>query len=146
MTKFTSLDLTPFYRNSIGVDRLFDRLIDQMDHASGTNYPPYNIIKTGDNSFEVQIAVAGFSEGEIDITVKDGNLVVTGNKDPEIETDATAYLYRGISARRFVRTFSLADYVEVATAVSRNGILSITLERKIPEELKPKTIAITYTN
>ena len=146
MTKFTSLDLTPFYRNSIGVDRLFDRLIDQMDHASGTNYPPYNIIKTGDNSFEVQIAVAGFSECEIDIVVKDGNLVVTGNKDPEIETDATAYLYRGISARRFVRTFSLADYVEVATAVSRNGILSITLERKIPEELKPKTIAITYAN
>jgi molecular chaperone IbpA len=146
MTKFTSLDLTPFYRNSIGVDRFFDRLIDQMDHASGTNYPPYNIIKTGDNSFEVQIAVAGFSEGEIDITVKDGNLVVTGNKDPEVETDATAYLYRGISARRFVRTFSLADYVEVATAVSRNGILSITLERKIPEELKPKTIAITYVN
>ena len=146
MTKFTSLDLTPFYRNSIGVDRLFDRLIDQMDHASGTNYPPYNIIKTGDNSFEVQIAVAGFSEGEIDITVKDGNLVVTGNKDPEVETDATAYLYRGISARRFVRSFSLADYVEVATAVSRYGILSITLERKIPEELKPKTIAITYAN
>ena len=146
MTKFTSLDLTPFYRNSIGVDRLFDRLIDQMDHASGTNYPPYNIIKTGDNSFEVQIAVAGFSEGEIDIVVKDGNLVVTGNKDPEVETDATAYLYRGISARRFVRSFSLADYVEVATAVSRNGILSIILERKIPEELKPKTIAITYAN
>jgi molecular chaperone IbpA len=146
MTKFTALDLTPFYRNNIGVDRLFDRLIDQMDHASGTNYPPYNIIKTGDNSFEVQIAVAGFSEGEIDIVVKDGNLVVTGNKDPEIETDTTTYLYRGISARRFVRSFSLADYVEVVNAVSRNGILSITLERKIPEELKPKTIAITYIN
>jgi molecular chaperone IbpA len=146
MTKFTSLDLTPFYRNSIGVDRLFDRLIDQMDHASATNYPPYNIIKTGENSFEVQIAVAGFSEGEIDITVNDGNLVVTGNKDLEVETDATAYLYRGISARRFVRSFSLADYVEVVNAVSRNGILSITLERKIPEELKPKTIAITYVN
>jgi molecular chaperone IbpA len=146
MTKFTSLDLTPFYRNSIGVDRLFDRLIDQMDHASGTNYPPYNIIKTGENSFEVQIAVAGFGEGEIDITVNDGNLVVTGNKDSEVETDTTAYLYRGISARRFVRSFSLADYVEVVNAVSRNGILSITLERKIPEELKPKTIAITYSN
>ena len=146
MTKFTSLDLTPFYRNSIGVDRLFDRLIDQMDHASGTNYPPYNIIKTGENSFEVQIAVAGFGEGEIDITVNDGNLVVTGNKDSEAETDTTAYLYRGISARRFVRSFSLADYVEVVNAVSRNGILSITLERKIPEELKPKTIAITYSN
>ena len=146
MTKFTSLDLTPFYRNSIGVDRLFDRLIDQMDHASGTNYPPYNIIKTGENSFEVQIAVAGFGEGEIDITVNDGNLVVTGNKDSEAETETTAYLYRGISARRFVRSFSLADYVEVVNAVSRNGILSITLERKIPEELKPKTIAITYSN
>lgn len=146
MTKFTALDLTPFYRSSIGVDRLFDKLIDQMDHASGTNYPPYNIIKTGDNSFEVQIAVAGFSEGEIDITVKDGNLVVTGNKDPESETDTATYLYRGISARRFVRSFSLADYVEVVNAISRNGILSVTLERKIPEELKPKTIAITYTN
>jgi molecular chaperone IbpA len=144
MTKFTSLDLTPFYRNSIGVDRLFDRLIDQMDHASGTNYPPYNIIKTGENSFEVQIAVAGFDQGEIDITVKDGNLVVTGNKTLEMENDTTVYLYQGISARRFVRSFSLADYVEVVNAVSRNGILSITLERQIPEELKPKTIEITY--
>jgi len=146
MTKFTSLDLTPFYRNSIGVDRLFDRLIDQMDHASGTNYPPYNIIKTGANNFEVQIAVAGFGEGEIDITVNDGNLVVTGNKDPEVLSTETTYLYQGISARRFVRSFSLADHVEVIDAVNRNGILSINLERKIPEELKPKTIAITYEN
>jgi len=83
MTKLTALDLNPFYRNSIGVDKLFDRIINQIDTASTQNYPPYNILKTGENTFEVQVAVAGFNQGEIEVAVRDANLVITGEKLPE---------------------------------------------------------------
>jgi molecular chaperone IbpA len=146
MTRLTSLDLSPFYRNSIGVDRLFDRLINQIDTAASTNYPPYNIVKTGENTFEVQVAVAGFSQGEIEVSVKDGNLIVTGEKINADLPEGHEYTHQGISARRFVRTFSLADYVEVESAIARDGILTVKLERHIPEAMKPKTIAITYAN
>lgn len=144
MTKLTSLDLSPLYRNSIGIDNWLTRVLDQIDHTSSTNYPPYNIIKHDDNTFEVQVAVAGFSEGEVEVAVKDGNLVITGEKQPEAQIVGTEYLHQGISARRFIRTFSLADYVEVVDASSRDGILTVRLERKLPEAMKPKTIAINY--
>ena len=144
MTKFTSMDLSPFYRNSIGVDRLFDRLINQMDTGSANNYPPYNIIKKDENNFEVEVAVAGFSQGEISVDVRDSNLIISGEKKEfEVEPE---YLYHGISARRFVRSFSLSEYVEVVTALVKDGILTIKLERRLPEAMKPKTIAITYAN
>jgi molecular chaperone IbpA len=140
------MDLSPFYRNSIGVDRLFDRLINQIDTTASTNYPPYNIVKTGENTFEVQVAVAGFSQGEIEISVKDGDLIITGEKLSTDLPDGHEYTHQGISARRFVRSFSLADYVEVDSAEARDGILTVKLERHIPEAMKPKTIAITYAN
>jgi len=145
MTKLTTLDLSPLYRNSIGIDNWITRVLDQIDHTAQTNYPPYNIIKHDDNTFEVQVAVAGFGEGEVEISVKDGNLVISGEKQPEAQIVGTEYLHQGISARRFVRTFSLADYVEVIDARSQDGILTVRLERKLPEAMKPKTIAITYT-
>jgi molecular chaperone IbpA len=145
MTKLTTLDLSPLYRNSIGIDNWLTRVLDQIDHTSQTNYPPYNIIKHDENTFEVQVAVAGFGEGEVEISVKDGNLVISGEKQPEAQIVGTEYLYQGISARRFVRTFSLADYVEVVDASSKDGILTVRLERKLPEAMKPKTIAINYT-
>jgi molecular chaperone IbpA len=144
MTKLTTLDLSPLYRNSIGIDNWITRVLDQIDHTAQTNYPPYNIIKHDDNTFEVQVAVAGFGEGEVEIGVKDGNLVISGEKQPEAQIVGTEYLHQGISARRFVRTFSLADYVEVIDARSQDGILTVRLERKLPEAMKPKTIAITY--
>jgi len=144
MTKLTSLDLSPLYRNSIGIDNWLTRVLDQVDHASTTNYPPYNIIKHDENTFEVQVAVAGFSQGEVEVAVKDGNLVITGERQPEAQLVGTEYLHQGISARRFIRTFSLADYVEVVDATSANGILTVRLERKLPESMKPKTIAISY--
>jgi molecular chaperone IbpA len=146
MTRLTSLDLSPFYRSSIGVDRLFDRLINQIDTTTSTNYPPYNIVKTGENTFEVQVAVAGFSQGEIEVSVKDGNLIITGEKLGTELPEGHEYTHQGISARRFVRSFSLADYVEVESAIAKDGILTVRLERHIPEAMKPKTIAITYTN
>ena len=145
MTKITAMDLAPLYRNSIGIDNWISRVLDQIDHTSQTNYPPYNIIKYDENTFEVQVAVAGFSEGEVEVSVKDGNLVITGEKQPEAQVVGTEYLHQGISARRFIRTFSLADYVEVVDASSRDGILTVRLERRLPEAMKPKTIAINYT-
>ena len=146
MTKITTLDLNPFYRNSIGVDRLFDRMMHQIDTAaaSTTNYPPYNIVKTGESTYEIQVAVAGFTQGEVTVNVNDGQLVITGEKEKTDLPEGHAYEYQGISARRFIRTFTLADYVEVTDAASKDGILTVSLERQIPEAMKPKTIAITY--
>ena len=144
MTKLTTLDLSPLYRNSIGIDNWIARVLDQIDHTSQTNYPPYNIIKHDENTFEVQVAVAGFGQGDVEVNVNDGNLVISGEKQPEAQIVGTEYLYQGISARRFVRTFSLADYVEVVDATSRDGILTVRLERKLPEAMKPKAIAISY--
>jgi len=144
MTKITSFDITPFYRNAIGVDRLFDRIVNQIDHAA-TNYPPYNIVETGENTYEVQVAVAGFNQGDLEITVKDGEIIITGEKT---ETTPEGYIFRhqGISARKFIRTFSLGDHVEVKDAVAKDGILSVKLERVIPDSAKPKTIAINYAS
>ena len=143
MTKITSLDLTPFYRNTIGMDRLFDRIVSQFDHAAQTNYPPYDIVKTGDDSYEIRVAVAGFAQGEVDVTFHEGQLVITGEKNTE---EAVNYLHHGISARKFTRSFQLAEYVEVKSAIAQDGILTVRLERIVPETAKPKTIAITYTS
>lgn len=143
MTKITTLDLNPFYRNSVGVDRLFDRLMHQMDTAGSTNYPPYNIMRTGDETYAIQLAVAGFGQGDIGIEVRDSNLIITGEKQEE-STNVVEFIHQGISARKFQRSFSLADYVEVEGATVKDGILTIQLERKIPEAMKPKTIAISY--
>jgi molecular chaperone IbpA len=144
MTRLTTMDLNPFYRNSVGIDRLFDRLMHQVDTAGSTNYPPYNILKTGDNSYKIEIAVAGFAQGEVSVNVNEGNLVITGEKNITDLPDGYTYEHQGISARRFLRSFTLADYVEVTDAASKDGILTITLERQVPEAMKPKTIAISY--
>lgn len=146
MTKITTLDLNPFYRNSVGVDRLFDRLMGQIDSGSNQNYPPYNIVKTGDNSYEIQVAVAGFTQGEVTVNVNEGNLIITGEKVMADLPAGHVYEHQGISARRFLRTFTLADYVEVTSAASRDGILVVKLQRQVPEAMKPKTIAIAYEN
>jgi molecular chaperone IbpA len=145
MTKLTSLDLTPFYRQAIGIDSLFDRLMHNIDLASSNanNYPPYNIVKTNEDSYEIQIAVAGFAEGEVEINFHEGQLVITGEKNTD--DSETQYLHRGISARKFIRTFQLSDYVEVREAGMKDGILTVSLQRIVPEEMKPKRIAISYT-
>jgi molecular chaperone IbpA len=145
MTKITTLDLSPFYRNSIGVDRLFDRMMHQIDTAtSTTNYPPYNIVKTGENTYEIHVAVAGFTQGEVTVNVNEGQLIIVGEKLSTDLPEGHTYEHQGISARRFIRTFTLADYVEVTSATSRDGILTVKLERQVPEAMKPKTIAISY--
>jgi molecular chaperone IbpA len=143
MTKITSFDLTPFYRSTVGIDNLFDRITRNIDMAANAgNYPPYDIIKTGDETYEIRLAVAGFTLSDINIEVKDGQLIVegTGLGVPE----GMDYLHHGISSRGFIRTFQLSDYVEVRNAVMKDGILTVKLERIIPEAMKPKKIAITY--
>jgi len=146
MTKITALDLNPFYRNSIGVDRLFDRILNQIDSTANTNYPPYNLLETGENSYELQLAVAGFTQGEIEINVKEGEVIVSGEKVLEDLPEGHKYHHQGISARRFIRSWTLGNYVEVQNAIVQDGILTIKLERLVPEAMKPKTIAITYAS
>jgi molecular chaperone IbpA len=143
MTKITTLDLSPFYRASIGVDRLFNRIVNQIDTTTTTNYPPYNIVKTGDNTFEIQVAVAGFTQGELEVNFHDGQLIVTGEKKI-IPNPDHVYQHQGISARKFMRTWPLVDYMEVIDAVAKDGILTVSLEQRLPEAMKPKAIAITY--
>jgi molecular chaperone IbpA len=143
MTKLTTLDLTPFYRNSIGIDRLFDRIVNQIDSAASTNYPPYDIVRTGDETYEIRVAVAGFVQADIDVEFNNGTLIVKGEKATEQGAEVE-YLHHGISGRSFIRTFSVAEYVEVKDAVLADGILTVKLERLVPESQKPKKIAVSY--
>jgi molecular chaperone IbpA len=134
-----TFDLTPFYRHSIGFDHLeniFDSMIKLNDVSD--NYPPYNIQSNGKDNYTIELAVAGFEEENLSINLDNGVLTISGNKDD----NNPQYMHCGIANRSFRRTFRLAEYVEVIGAGMKNGILQIHLERKIPEELKPKNIEI----
>jgi Molecular chaperone (small heat shock protein) len=135
-----TIDLTPLYRNSIG----FDRLASLLDSALRTDsvtpgYPPYNIEMLGENRYAITLAVAGFEQSELELTVEKGVLTVRGKKAKEEERK---YLHQGIANRAFERKFNLADYVEVTGADLQNGLLTISLVKEIPEAMKPRTIAI----
>jgi molecular chaperone IbpA len=134
-------DLSPLYRSTVGFDRLAN-ILDQVMSAdvSQTTYPPYNIEKTGENAYRITIAVAGFSDDELSIEAREGQLVVTGRK-AESEEQAS-FLHRGIATRAFERRFQLADHVRAAEAVTENGLLHIDLVREVPEALKPRKIEI----
>lgn len=136
-----TIDLTPLYRSSIGFDRLSSLLNTALraDQAA-SGYPPYNIEVQAENQYAITLAVAGFSEAELDIQVKEGVLTVRGKKS-QAESD-TEYLYQGIATRTFERRFNLADYVEVSGAQLKQGLLIISLKREIPEALKPRQIPI----
>ena len=137
-----SIDIPTVRRFGIGFDSLIDEILRAGNNTS-TNYPPYNIIKTGEESVTIEIAVAGFEEGDVKITLNNRTLHILGNNSsPEIEN--WEYLHRGLSRRNFTLKFPLYEHVEVINASVKNGILSIHLERVIPEEKKPKDIAINY--
>jgi len=136
-----NIDYTPFYRSTVGFDRLFS-LLDNMAHPDqGQSYPPYNIERTGDDSYRISMAVAGFAENEIQIEVKQNSLSVSAEKEAA-ENENREVLFQGIAARSFERKFQLADHVEVREASLENGLLHIDLVREIPEAMKPKKIAI----
>lgn len=134
-----NFDLTPLYRATVGFDRIAD-VMDRALSADVTSYPPYNIEKTGEDTYRISIAVAGFSADELNVEVKDGAVIVLGRKAAEDE--ARAYLHRGIATRAFERRFALADHVRVEGAGHENGMLNIDLVREIPEALKPRKIEI----
>jgi molecular chaperone IbpA len=133
-------DFAPLYRSTVGFDRLFNMLDQAARVEPMTNWPPYNIERSGDDQYRITLAVAGFSPDEIELTQHERTLLVTGNKRSEPE--GTQILHRGIATRAFRQTFSLADHVEVKAASLENGLLVIELAREVPEELKPRRIEI----
>lgn len=137
-----SLDIPSIHKFAVGFDSVFDELL--RTTAQTTNYPPYNIVKHSEDKFSIELAVAGFKDGDIDVQVERNQLTVTGEQSINLD-QPVEYLHRGISSRNFVRTWTLADHVEIKGAEVANGILTINLERIIPEEQKPKKIAINYT-
>jgi molecular chaperone IbpA len=130
------LDFAPLFRSTVGYDRLLD-LLDAADTAQG--YPPYNIERTEENRYRISIAVAGFGENDLNVEVRVGVLHVTGKRE---DAEKSSYLYHGIAGRAFERRFQLAEHVEVKGAKLENGLLHIELERVVPEEKKPRRIAI----
>src|SRR6059058_5900154 len=135
-------DFSPLFRSTIGFDRL-TRLVDaatRVDSAS-LAYPPYNIEKTGEDAYRLTMAVAGFSPAELDITVQENTLLVTGKAQKEDENGG-GYLHRGIARRSFERRFSLADHMKVTGASLDNGLLHVDVVREVPEAAKPRTIKI----
>jgi len=143
-----SFDVPQLHKFGIGFDNMFDELMRVTAQQGTNNYPPHNVIKTGDNTVTIEVAVAGFAEGEIDLALEKRLLTITGSRAPveEKEDEIYEYLHRGISRRDFKHTFTLAEHVEVKSATISNGILAVHLEREVPEEAKPKSIAITYQN
>jgi molecular chaperone IbpA len=134
------LDLTPLYKSSIGFDHL-SSILDQLSSLEAdSGFPPYNIERLGENAYRVTMAVAGFSENDLSIEVKEGTLTVRGQKAPEER--GRQYIHQGIAARNFERRFRLAEYVEVSGATLENGLLHVDLKRELPEAMKPRTIAI----
>jgi molecular chaperone IbpA len=135
-----TLDFSPLFRSTVGFDRLFD-LLDSYAEQSG-GYPPYNIERVDDTHYRITLAVAGFAEKDLSIEVKEGVLTVTGQRDEQEKPAERGYLYQGIAGRAFERRFQLAEHVEVRNAKLENGLLHVELERLIPEEKKPRRIAI----
>jgi molecular chaperone IbpA len=136
-----TLNLDPFWRTSIGFDRLFDLVDQSLRFEPEDHYPPCNIVRTGENTYRISLAVAGFKPEQIAVTLDQNTLVVTGQSDSG--QDQGDYLYRGIAGRAFERRFNLADFVQVKGASLNDGLLQIELEREIPEAMKPRRIAIT---
>jgi molecular chaperone IbpA len=136
-----TMDFTPFTRSAIGFEHLFELL--NQSSESVENYPPYDIVRTGDDTFRINLAVAGFASSDINITAQQNLLIVSGRKT---STEKAEYLYQGISARAFERRFNLADHVEVENASFENGLLQLDLARKVPEAMKPRRIEIQTAN
>jgi len=136
-----TIDFSPLFRHSVGFDRL-QQLADaalQSDSGPNNAYPPYNIEQLDENAYRITMAVAGFGETDLDITAKENTLVISGKLD---EPEGVNYLHRGIAGRAFERRFELADHIKVAGANLVNGLLQIELAREVPEEKKPRQIAI----
>ena len=140
--RFTSESLSPLYKMSIGFDRLAEQFFnDPTFNNAQTGYPPYNIAKKDDDVYEVTLAVAGFKKADIDISLEDATLIIKGESN--VLDESVEYLHKGIAERNFIRTFKLAEFVEVKEAKLEDGILRVSLFRNVPDALKPQSIKIT---
>jgi len=138
----SAFDFAPYRRSTVGFDRLFDMLENSSIGGTQENYPPFDLIKAGENEYRIELAVAGFKPDEIDITSQQNQLIVSGRKSEESEEKGSDYVYRGIANRSFERRFALADHIQVRGADLKDGMLAIELVREIPEAMKPRKIDI----
>jgi len=139
----SAFDFSPYRRSTVGFDRLFDMLENSsFGQGQQENYPPFDLIKKGENDYCIQLAVAGFTRDEIDITAQQNVLLVSGRKSEENDEKSGDFVYRGIANRSFERRFALADHIQVKGADLKDGLLSIELVREIPEAMKPRKIDI----
>jgi molecular chaperone IbpA len=136
-----TFDLTPLFRSSVGFDHL-SRMLDAAQRLddNAVSYPPYNIEKLGEDDYRITMAVAGFGEGDLDITAHDHTLIISGKANRD--EGQVQYLHRGIAGRSFERRFELADFIRVEGAALVNGLLHVDLKREVPEQMKPRTIKI----
>jgi molecular chaperone IbpA len=141
-----SFDIPAIHKFGIGFDNMFDELMRVSAQQGNTNYPPYNIVQVSEDEYMISLAVAGFGLDNLSVTKDKTFLIVEGKEcQPDSEKIVPTYLHKGISNRDFRRDFQLADHVEISNAHLELGILSVHLKREVPEDAKPKTIAITYT-
>ena len=142
-----TFDFAPLYRSTVGFDRMFS-MLDQFEGVedSGSNYPPYNIERTGENAYRISVAVAGFTDADLSIDTNENRLAIRGEKQANDEEKTRDVLYQGIAARTFERSFQLADHVEVKGASLENGLLHVDLVRELPEAMKPRSIPIVSSS
>jgi molecular chaperone IbpA len=146
MTIMRNYDFAPLYRSTVGFDRLANMLDSALTADVGTNtYPPYNIEKSGEDTYRISVAVAGFSEDELSVEMRDGQLVISAKKAETEDVTEVQYLHRGIAARAFEKRFQMADHVRPVAAETKDGLLHIDLVREVPEALKPRQIEIAST-
>ena len=138
-------DFSPLLRASVGFDRMMNLLDQAARYENTPSYPPYNIEKVSEDDYRITMAVAGFGEEDLDITVHENSLVIEGKKEKAEEDETATYLHRGIATRSFKRQFELADYIKIGGAKLENGLLHIDLIREVPEAKKPRSIAIEST-
>lgn len=136
-----SYDFSPLFRSTVGFDNLA-RLMDSASGEQASAYPPYNIEKTGEESYRISMAVAGFAENDLDIQTRENKLVITGQIEKAEDGENRTYLHRGIAERSFERQFSLADHIKVSGARLENGLLHVDLVREVPEAMRPRAIKI----
>jgi molecular chaperone IbpA len=142
-----TFDFAPLYRSTVGFDRMFS-MLDQFEGVedSGSNYPPYNIERTGENAYRISVAVAGFTDADLSIDTNENRLAIRGDKQGNDEQKTRDVLYQGIAARTVERSFQLADHVEVKGASLENGLLHVDLVRELPEAMKPRSIPIVSSS
>lgn len=141
MNQLVRFDTSALNRALLGFDQLFDNFEQRFAHQINNNYPPYNVLKHDENTYEIEVAVTGFTPDEITVEIDQNQLIVKGHRNRDREDEAV-YLYRGLATRDFTRTWTLAEHMEVGEGKIKNGVLTIQLKRVIPEALKPRVLQI----